>query len=73
VTPQPPVVGIKLQESAFGLGLMHDSLILEAVRWREINVTLLLNLIEGVLGYELITRRISGSDTWEFKRSKGFK
>lgn len=64
---------IKLRESAFGLGLMYDTLTLEAARGREVNVMLILTLVEGVLGYESVASNSAGSGVWEFKRVKGFK
>ena len=64
---------IKLQESAFGLGLLHDTLTLEAIRGREVTAMLILVFIESVLGYTpLDSSKVSGS-VWEFRRTKGFK
>jgi hypothetical protein len=69
---QSPLVDMKLHESVFGLGLMHDSLVLEAVRGREVNVTLILVFVETVLGYPLLDGSASRG-VWEFKRTRGFK
>jgi hypothetical protein len=67
------MVQIKLQESVFGLGLSHDSLVLEAVRGGELNATLVLVLVESVLEYKLIEGRAPGGGVWEFRRTRGFK
>jgi len=69
----PPAVDIKLQESAFGLGLLHDTLTLEAVRGREVNAMLVLVFVENVLGYFPVPSSGSAGSVWEFKRTKGFK
>ena len=68
-----PAVEIKLKESLFGLGLLHDTLVLEASRGREVNATLVLVLVEGVLGYEPLQASGSAGSIWEFKRTKGFR
>ncbi|KAK0104832.1 hypothetical protein ONS95_005099 [Cadophora gregata] len=70
---RPPAVEIKLQESAFGLGLLHDTLTLEAARGREVNAMLVLAFVENVLGYYPIPSSGSAGSVWEFKRTKGFK
>ncbi|KAH7403680.1 hypothetical protein BKA64DRAFT_458299 [Cadophora sp. MPI-SDFR-AT-0126] len=70
---RPPAVEIKLQESAFGLGLLHDTLTLEAVRGREVNAMLVLVFVENVLGYSPVPSSGSAGSVWEFKRTKGFR
>lgn len=62
----------KLQESAFGLGLLHDTLTMEAIRGKEVSAMLVLVFVESVLGYVPVPSRGSGS-VWEFRRTKGFK
>lgn len=65
---------IKLKESLFGLRLMHDCLVLEAVRGREINATLMLVVVESVLGYLMVVEGGGASGgVWEFKRTRPFK
>ena len=64
---------VKLKESLFGLGLLHDTLVLEGTRGRELNATLVLLLVEGVLGYEPLQSSGSAGYIWEFKRTKGFR
>ncbi len=64
---------IKLQESPFGLGLLHDTLTMEALRGREVNAMLVLVFVENVLGYTPMDSNTSGGSVWEFKRTKGFK
>lgn len=63
---------IKLRESAFGLGMMHDSLSLEAGRGREVNAMLILAFVESVLGYEA-SGKTTGDGVWEFKRLQEFE
>ncbi len=62
-----------MQESVFGLGLLHDVLTLEAIQGKEVNALLVLVFIEKVLGYSLVSSTGSGKNSWEFKRMKGFK
>lgn len=64
---------IKLQESAFGLGLLHDTLTLDAIRGREVTAMLVLVFIEGVLGYTPLSSSNASGSVWEFRRTKGFK
>ena len=70
---QPPIVEIKLKESCFGLGLLHDALVLETSRGREISATLVLVFVENVLGYMPEPGRGSAGSVWEFKRTRPFK
>ncbi|KAH7329918.1 hypothetical protein BKA65DRAFT_539169 [Rhexocercosporidium sp. MPI-PUGE-AT-0058] len=70
---RPPAVEIKLQESAFGLGLLHDTLTLEATRGKEVNAMLVLVFVENVLGYSPVPSSGSAGSVWEFRRTKGFK
>jgi hypothetical protein len=62
-----------LQESAFGLGLLHDTLTLDAIRGREVTAMLVLVFIEGVLGYTPLSSSSASGSVWEFRRTKGFK
>jgi len=71
--PQPPVVEIKLQESAFGLGLLHDTITMEAIRGREVTAMLVLVFVESVLGYAPVQASSSAGAVWEFKRTKPFR
>ncbi|KIM94338.1 hypothetical protein OIDMADRAFT_184416 [Oidiodendron maius Zn] len=73
VVNNPPIVQVKLRESPFGLGPLHDTLILETSRGREISATLVLVLVENVLGYDPIVGNPSGGGLWEFKRTRAFK
>jgi hypothetical protein len=66
-------VEIRLQESAFGLGLLQDTLTLEAVRGREVSAMLILAFVENVLCYKQVNSSTSAGSVWEFKRTKGFK
>ncbi|KAF8865681.1 hypothetical protein BDZ45DRAFT_418253 [Acephala macrosclerotiorum] len=70
---RPPVAEIKLQESAFGLGLMNDKLTMEAIRGREVSAMIVLVFVESVLGYAPVAGNGSGGSIWEFRRTKGFR
>lgn len=70
---QPPAVEVKLQQSSFGLGLMHDRLVLSAEsRYAqfEVSPTIVLALVEGILGYERI---YSDGGQWTYRRDTAFK
>ncbi len=67
------MVEIKLQESAFGLGLLHDTLTLEAVRGKEVNAMLILSFVENDLGYTPMPSSGTAGCVWEFRRTRGFK
>ncbi len=69
---RPPVVEIKLQEAAFGLGLLNDTLILEAIRGREVTAMIVLMFVENVLGYSPILQNGGDGRVWEFRRNRGF-
>ena len=72
--PQIPLLRATLGESNFGLGLNCDTLTIEPhdhnQRYVEVNPTIVLAFIEGVLGYRLAhTERGS----WEYRREVAFK
>jgi hypothetical protein len=72
--PKPPLAEIKLRESLFGLGLLYDTLVIEAGRNREVNALMVLTVVENVLGYELVPGGgAAQGSVWEFKRVRGFK
>jgi len=57
----------------FGMGLLHDSLVMETMQgFKAINVTLLLVLAESVLGYTCVGDR-PNSGEWQFKRTTAFR
>lgn len=65
---------IELRKSAFGLGLIHDSLSIAAEN-RYGGIThvpppIVLSLVEGVLGYERI---YSDASCWHYRRESAFK
>ncbi len=64
---------IKLHESLFGLGLLHDTLTLEAARGREVSAMLVLVFVENVLGYSPTALSGSAGSVWEFKRLNRFR
>ncbi|KAE9376474.1 hypothetical protein N431DRAFT_542103 [Stipitochalara longipes BDJ] len=70
---RPPVVEIKLQESAFGLGLLHDTITMDAIRGRDVTAMLVLVFVESVLGYTPVQSSGSAGSVWEFKRTKQFR
>lgn len=63
-----------LGESNFGLGLSYDTLTVEphdgSQRYVEVNPTIVLVFIEGVLGYRLAHTKGSW---WEYRREVAFK
>jgi hypothetical protein len=71
---QIPLLRATLGESNFGLGLSYDTLTIEPhdhhQRYVEINPTIVLVFIEGVLGYHLAHTK---GDSWEFRREVAFK
>lgn len=70
---QPPSVEIKLCQSAFGLGLMYDRLLLQVEsRYCVFTITpaIILNLVEGVLGYE---RVYSDGNCWTYQKTTEWK
>lgn len=70
---RPPMIEIKLGESAFGLGLWNDVITMEAIRGREVSAMLALSFVESVLGYEPMMERGEAGCVWEFRRMKGFR
>ncbi|KAK3335844.1 hypothetical protein B0T19DRAFT_20875 [Cercophora scortea] len=73
-TTNPPAIQVILHQSAFGLGEMYDRLVLSTEETRYTNqfkVTspALVALIEGVLGYELV----SSDGAWNFRRDIEYK
>jgi len=57
----------------FGMGLLNDTLVLEANRHGEVNAMLVLVFVETILGYEVLKEGGSGGAVWEFRRERGFK
>jgi len=71
---QPPAIQIRLCQSAFGLGELYDKLILSTKETRytnqfHITTTMVVALIEGVLGYDPILSQ----GTWSFRRDTEYK
>ncbi|KAH8883562.1 hypothetical protein GQ53DRAFT_882329, partial [Thozetella sp. PMI_491] len=74
-TRAPPAVDVKLHQSAFGLTEMFDRLELSTKENRfiaqfHITSPMIVALIEGVLGYKLIS---TYAGTWNFRREVEFK
>ncbi|KAK0657019.1 hypothetical protein B0T16DRAFT_366800 [Cercophora newfieldiana] len=74
-TTEPAAVQVTLCQSAFGLGELFDRLVLSTKDTRYTNqfrvtTPMVVALIEGVLGYELVSNQ---SGTWSFRRDAEFK
>lgn len=52
---------------------MNDTLVLEAIRGREVSAMLILVFVESVLGYTPVESSRSAGYIWEFRRTKGFQ
>ncbi|KFY21557.1 hypothetical protein V493_07294 [Pseudogymnoascus sp. VKM F-4281 (FW-2241)] len=69
---RPPMVEVKMEQSAFGVGLLNDTLILQGQKGN-LSVMLVLVFIENVLEYAPALETSAAGRVWEFKRTKGFK
>ncbi|KFY45265.1 hypothetical protein V494_01020 [Pseudogymnoascus sp. VKM F-4513 (FW-928)] len=69
---RPPVVDVKMEQSAFGVGLLNDTLVLQGQVGR-VSVMLVLVFIETVLEYAPVLETSTAGRVWEFRRVKGFK
>ncbi|KAI0409298.1 hypothetical protein F4802DRAFT_593576 [Xylaria palmicola] len=72
-TTRPPYAEVILHQSAFGLGVMYDRLTIDSDVPRsvqDVSPTILLALIEGVLGYKNV---YNGGSLWTFRRDIEFK
>ncbi|KAI1365129.1 hypothetical protein F5Y08DRAFT_191466 [Xylaria arbuscula] len=70
---RPPLTEIKLYQSAFGLGVVYDRLtITSEARYtpQHVSPTLLLAIVEGVLGYKSVS---SETRSWTFRKDAEFK
>jgi hypothetical protein len=71
---QIPLLRATLGESNFGLGLSYDTVTIEPhdhnQRYVEVNPTIVLAFVEGVLGYRLAHTK---GGSWEYRREVGFK
>lgn len=67
------MVEVQLEQSAFGIGLLNDTLILQAAHRNGLSVMLVLVFIENVLQYAPVMATGMAGSVWEFKRVKGFK
>ena len=70
---QAPVLNVDLQESLFGLGILFDTVAIEAANdqqtWLNVNPIFVIGFIESVLGYQLVLERRTGDD-WYFRREE---
>ncbi|KAI8627620.1 hypothetical protein F5Y19DRAFT_442325 [Xylariaceae sp. FL1651] len=72
-TTRPPSAEVKLHQSAFGLGLIYDRLTITSdARYsvQTVSPTIILALIEGVLGYKSVS---ADGSSWTFRRDIEFK
>lgn len=61
-----------MEQSAFGVGLLNDTLVLQGQAGR-VSVMLVLVFIETVLEYVPVLETSTAGRVWEFKRVTGFK
>lgn len=61
-----------MEQSAFGVGLLNDTLVLQGQAGK-VSVMLVLVFIETVLEYVSVLETSTAGRVWEFKRVKGFK
>jgi hypothetical protein len=66
------MIEITNNASPFGIGLSNKTLVLEAIRNREVTAMLVLVFVEEVLGYELRSDTSARDGTWEFRRLSAF-
>ncbi|KAI3328660.1 hypothetical protein F4824DRAFT_405785 [Ustulina deusta] len=72
-TNRPPLAEVKLHQSAFGLGVVYDRLTVTVeTRYtaQELSPTILLAVIEGVLGYKGVS---NDGPLWTFRRDVEFR
>ncbi|KAI0164570.1 hypothetical protein GGR57DRAFT_449775 [Xylariaceae sp. FL1272] len=67
---KPPVVELKLHQSAFGLGLVYDRLTITSLAVQQVSPMLVLPLVESVLGYKTVTVE---RGSWIFRRDVEFR
>ncbi|KAI0424107.1 hypothetical protein F5Y09DRAFT_154189 [Xylaria sp. FL1042] len=72
-TNKPPLAEIKLHQSAFGLGVVYDRMTVTVesrYAAQEISPTIILGLVEGVLGYKIVS---NDGPYWSFRRDVEFR
>ncbi|KAJ4159794.1 uncharacterized protein LMH87_007736 [Akanthomyces muscarius] len=70
---RPPLMNVRLNKSAFGLGVVYDALTIAPHDSRELTLlppVLVLNLVENVLGYKLLHEY---PQSWRFVREEMLK
>jgi hypothetical protein len=71
---QPPAVNVRLHQAAFGSGLLYDRLVMTVDNsygnYFLVTPSVILALIEGILGYERVW--VEGS-TWTFTKGVELK
>ncbi|KAI0453894.1 hypothetical protein F5B21DRAFT_264217 [Xylaria acuta] len=72
-TTRPPCAEVQLHQSAFGLGVVYDRLtVVSESRYhtQAVSPTIVLSLIEGVLGYKNVS---SDGSSWTFRKDVEFR
>ncbi|KAI0445182.1 hypothetical protein F4803DRAFT_193305 [Xylaria telfairii] len=72
-TTRPPCAEVTLHQSAFGLGVVYDRLtVVSESRYhtQAVSPTIVLSLIEGVLGYKNVS---AYGSTWNFRKDVEFR
>ncbi|KAI1164143.1 hypothetical protein F5B18DRAFT_650862 [Nemania serpens] len=75
-TTRPPCAEVTLHQSAFGLGIMYDRLTLSSegrYAVQAVSPTIVLALVEGVLGYRGVSQQQDGASSWAFRRDVEFR
>lgn len=70
-----PRLQISLKESAFGMGVLYDALVVESNGNRyvmvELNPVLIIGFIESVLGYQMVTKPVGIKGIY-FRKEEAF-
>ncbi|KAI1347869.1 hypothetical protein F5Y01DRAFT_307187 [Xylaria sp. FL0043] len=72
-TNKPPLAEVELHQSVFGLGIVYDRMTIKAesrYTTQEVSPTIILALVEGVLGYKVIS---NDGPYWSFRRDVEFR
>ncbi|XWX01172.1 hypothetical protein V2A60_009198 [Cordyceps javanica] len=70
---RPPLINVRLNKSAFGLGVVYDAVTIAPYDSREptlLSPVLVLNLVENILGYKLVQEY---AQSWRFIREEFLK
>ncbi|KAI1188561.1 hypothetical protein F5B17DRAFT_451571 [Nemania serpens] len=73
---KPPFADVTLHQSAFGLGIMYDRLTVSSegrYSTQAVSPTIVLALVEGVLGYRGVSQQLQDGSSWAFRRDVEFR